>query len=230
MCECRLNGVFLFFIGALAVQPNFLATFGSLVFTFSPPVNGFSFLLRNLNAHEYSNNSRITVTTASGSIIHSVPIQVNGDINFIGWFQNDNTITSVALSPVTFRYADVYFVMAVALDELRVYTRQQPVPSIAFSLDNCETPNPVYPNCTALSAVFLASTLEAGLVASLQNFDSQIASSTVPNSIFFPTGSVFNGTVDISVVNGTLTSQTCAYLLMLELPARLQQMRTQAQC
>jgi hypothetical protein len=228
-CVCRLNGVFLFFVAALSVQPG-LATYGSLVFTFSPPVSGFSFLVRNFNAQSYSNNSRITVTTASGSVIHSVLTQANGDINFIGWFQNDSSIASVALSPLTFRFfGSLLYVMAMTVDELRVYTRNVLAPSIAFSLDNCNTPTPFYPNGTTLSAVFSAATVEAGLVASLQNFDSATASSTAPNSISFPTGSAFNGSVDISVVNGTLISQTCTFFLVLQLSTRARQTRTQTQ-
>jgi hypothetical protein len=219
MCVCRLNGVFLFFVSTLASQSS--TTFGSLVLTFSPPVSGFSFLVRNFNVQSYSNNSKITVMTASGNVIHSVPYQDNGDINFVGYFQNDSSISSVALSPLSFQFSGVeLYATAMALDELKVYTRNAPAPSIAFSLDNCETPNPVYPNGTALVSSFIASALEAGLVASLQNFDSETPSSTASSSISFPTGSAFNGSVSISVVNGTLSSQTCAPFRMLELPAR----------
>jgi hypothetical protein len=212
---CRLNNVFMYFVATeVDTQNSIRATYGSLVLTFSPPVNGFSFLVRNLNAQTYSNRSQITVTTVTGSVTHSMPLQNTGDINFVGWFQNDSSITSVSLSPMTFKFSGgEFYIMAIALDELRVYTRNAPAPSIAFSLDNCETPNPAYPNGTALASSFIASTVAAGLVASLQNFDSATASSTVPNSISFPTGSAFNGSVGISVVNGTLTSQTCTLFL-----------------
>jgi hypothetical protein len=124
VCVCRLNGVFLFFISTLQASSIAAFTYGSLVFTFSPPVSGFSFLVRNFNFQSYSNNSRITVTTASGSVIHSVLTQAHGDINFIGWFQNGSSITSVALSPLTLRFSLArQYAMAMALDELRVYTR-----------------------------------------------------------------------------------------------------------
>jgi hypothetical protein len=63
-------------------------------------------------------------------------------------------------------------------------------------------------------------------VASLQDFDSSTASSTVPNFISFPTGSAFNGSVSVSVVNGTLSSQTCTFAVVHQLPARSQQTRT----
>jgi hypothetical protein len=67
----------------------------------------------------------------------------------------------------------------------------------------------VYPNGAALSAAFIASTADAGLTASLQNFDSETASSPVANAILFPTGSAFNGSVDISAVNTTLVWRQC---------------------
>ena len=98
-------------------------------------------------------------------------------------------------------------------------TTESPLGSIAFSLDQCQpinpeletcdTPNPVYPNGEALSDTFLLSTYEAGLVASLQNFDSEPASSPVPNAIFSPPGSAFNGSVDISAQNGFLVWRQC---------------------
>lgn len=208
---CRLDNVFMYFVATdVNTQNSIRATYGSLLLTFSPPVNGFSFLVRNLNAQAYSNRSKITVTTATGNVTHSVPFQENGDINFVGWFQNDSSITSVALSPLTFRFSgSQFYIMGIALDELRVYTRNPPAPSISFSLDHCETPHPVYPNGSALASSFIASTAEAGLIASLQNFDSETASSQVPSSIFFPAGSAFTGSVDISVVNATVTDRTC---------------------
>lgn len=99
------------------------------------------------------------------------------------------------------------------------FTTESPLGSIAFSLDQCQpinpeletcdTPNPVYPNGEALSDTFLLSTYEAGLVASLQNFDSEPVSSPVPNAIFFPPGSAFNGSVDISAQNGFLVWRQC---------------------
>jgi hypothetical protein len=231
VCVCRLTNVFLFFVATTQTFTSASFTYGSLVFSFSPPVSGFSFMVRNFNAQEYSNASKITVTTAAGIVIHSALAQTDGDINFIGWFQNGSSITSVALSPLAFRFHSTrQFNLNMALDELRVYTHNAPAPSISFSLDHCETQNPVYPNGSALSAVFIASTVEAGLVTSLQNFDSEPPSSTAPNSIMFPTGSAFNGSVSISVVNGTLTSQTCTPSLMLEMPARLQQTRTRPRC
>ena len=122
---CRLNNVFMYCVATeVSSQNSIRATYGSLLLTFSPPVNGFSFLVRNLNAQAYSNRSKITVTTATGNVTHSVPFQENGDINFVSWFQNDSSITSVALSPLTFKFSGIeYYTMAIALDELRVYTR-----------------------------------------------------------------------------------------------------------
>ena len=119
--------MFPYFCSALSTA-GFLPgpTFGSLVFTFSPPVNGFSFLVRGFNAQSSSNAGKIVVTTTtSGNVTKSAPNQDDGDINFIGYFQNDAGITSVAISPLTFQFSSGdSFILNMALDELRVYTRE----------------------------------------------------------------------------------------------------------
>jgi len=209
---CRLNGVFMYFVANVISTPNPVgATFGSLVFTFSPPVNGFSFLLRNFNAQSNSNRSQISVTTGSGNVTLPVPIQTDGDVNFVGWYQANSSVSSVALSPLTYNFPASQYGLAMALDELRVYT-QSPPSNFFFSLDNCATDAPLYPNGAAMESSFIAATLRAGFVASLQTFDSEIAGTNAPSFISFPTGSAFNGSVNITVVNATLISQTCKHI------------------
>jgi len=142
VCVCSLNGVFLYFVSAISragLLPG--AAFGSLVFTFSPPVSGFSFLVRGFNAQSSSIDGKIAVTTASGNVTTSVLTQTDGDINFIGWFQAGSSVISVAMSPLTFKFgSSTSFTLSMALDELRVYTQQI-------------TPTPPQPTASPLSPV-----------------------------------------------------------------------------
>jgi hypothetical protein len=210
----------------LVDTPTFTtAPSGRLVFTFSPPVSGFSFLIRNLNNQPFFNGT-ITVTSDSENITATVPAQADGDINFVGWFQAERTVTSVSLAPLRIKQSSpsVGLGLELALDELRVYTPR--APSISFSLDHCETANASYPNGSALAATFIAAAVDAGFVASLQNFDTQAAPSSAPSSILFPAGSAFNGSVDVSIVNATLESRTCKSLCAVRVACLRRRKRT----
>jgi hypothetical protein len=118
------------------------------------------------------------------------------------------------------------FSLVVAL-VLCVAARAQ-LSDVSFSLDHCNTASPLYPNGAALTTSFMALADAAQLRASHQNFDTNAAATVAPNTILFPAGSPFNGTVNISVVNGTLTSQTCT--LLVPPPPPLAQTRTQPRC
>jgi hypothetical protein len=130
----RLNGVFLYFVTVYVTNLLPGITYGSLVFTFSPPVSGFSFLTRNFNAQMDFNNSMIIVTTDSGRVTYSVQPQTDGDINFIGWFQQNASVTSVTLTPMAYKFgSSSQFAQQMTIDELRVFTRYTTAAPAPFS-------------------------------------------------------------------------------------------------
>jgi hypothetical protein len=112
--------------------------YGTMSFLFSAPVNGFSFLMRQLNYQFHTNISLVlTVTTLTANVTYAVDAQLTPDINFIGWFQPNSTVVSVSIFPLTYRWSSTAMHNAqISLDDFRVYSAcavtQQPTLQPSF--------------------------------------------------------------------------------------------------